>query len=174
MSVRDVLLCRDCCCGTERKHPDVDHAAQEKRLLAACDRSGATLRRTSCLNRCEVSNLIVLRTTRGPLWLGRVLDAQLTEEIAALIESGAEGPLSPALAACSVEPGDAVVCDAGVPTRAEVRLAPPLDGEAMSTSQPGGAPADGREFGDQRCGLRLQLPSERGEVKHRTRTDDGA
>ena len=25
---RDVLLCRDCCCGTTTKHPDTDHRAQ--------------------------------------------------------------------------------------------------------------------------------------------------
>ena len=25
---RDVLLCRDCCCGTTTKHPDADHRAQ--------------------------------------------------------------------------------------------------------------------------------------------------
>ena len=27
-----VLLCRDCCCGTERKHPDFSHDLQESDL----------------------------------------------------------------------------------------------------------------------------------------------
>ncbi len=111
MSVRDVLLCRDCCCGTARKHQDVDHAAQEQRLQEACDRSRVTLRRTSCLNRCEVSNVVVVRTTHGPLWFGHVLDAELTEHIAMLIECGADEPLPPVLAACRVEPGDSTGCD---------------------------------------------------------------
>lgn len=111
MSVREVLLCRGCCCGTSRKHPSVDHAAQEARLRVACQRSGTSLRLTSCLMRCDVSNVAVLRTGRHTVWLGGVLDQALTEALARFLESGGYSALPSVLEACRVEPGDASRCE---------------------------------------------------------------
>ena len=35
---RDLLLCRDCCCGSTDKHPDVDHDALRDALLSGAGR----------------------------------------------------------------------------------------------------------------------------------------
>ncbi|MFY1632080.1 hypothetical protein ACN27F_02145 [Solwaraspora sp. WMMB335] len=52
-----VTVCRGCCCGTSRKHPDVDHDGQLRALRA----SGARVRVVDCLNTCERSNVVVVQ-----------------------------------------------------------------------------------------------------------------
>ena len=106
-----VLLCRGCCCGTARKHPDVDHLAQEQRLAEAAARAGARLAIGGCLDECAHSNVIVLR--RGErdhvdsIWLGGVLDERRTSELCAYLCDGwREGaPLPAALAVLVFDPG---------------------------------------------------------------------
>ncbi|MBB1256451.1 (2Fe-2S) ferredoxin domain-containing protein [Streptomyces sp. OF3] len=94
-----MVLCRGCCCGTERKRPGVDHDGQLARVRAAADASGGrlTLLTTDCLGPCEHANVAVLRPSaagrrRGgrAVWLGGVL----TEEaVGALLEwADAGGP----------------------------------------------------------------------------------
>ena len=105
-----VLLCRGCCCGTAKKHPDVDHLAQEQRLDGAAARAGARLVFTDCLDECARSNVIVLRRReRGYVdstWLGGVLDERRTSELCAyLCEGWREGaPLPAALATLVFHP----------------------------------------------------------------------
>jgi (2Fe-2S) ferredoxin len=83
-----VLLCRDCCCGTRRKHPDVDHDAQEAVLREAALASGGKLVRTRCLGVCERSNVVVVKTGRHTLWFGDTLSPERTGRIARLVREG--------------------------------------------------------------------------------------
>lgn len=97
-----VLLCRGCCCGTADKHPSTDHETQVQQLLAAAP-VGVEVRVVDCLDECDRSNVVVLR--RGPgrardrdTWLGGVLSDKASAALTALVASGAEGDLPPALA----------------------------------------------------------------------------
>lgn len=83
-----VLLCRDCCCGTTRKHPDVDHDAQESVLRDAALASGGKLIRTRCLGVCERSNVVVVKTPQQTLWFGDTLSPERTERIAGVVRAG--------------------------------------------------------------------------------------
>lgn len=92
-----VLLCDGCCCGTERKHPDVDHAQQRTRLGHAARQGGGSVRTTGCLDRCSDSNVVVVRRSDGPAtWLGRVLDQDAERAVAAWLAAGADPAAMPA------------------------------------------------------------------------------
>lgn len=86
-----VLLCRGCCCGTEAKHSDVDHADQERVLRQAAERSGGKLVLTRCLGPCERSNVVVVKTVHGTIWLGGALLPEQTRRVAELV-SGVRDP----------------------------------------------------------------------------------
>lgn len=101
---RDVLVCRDCCCGTTAKHPRTDHDAQREALLACADDGGSgggvRVRVVECLDECDRSNVVLVRDfSRGrrptDTWLGGVLADGTTEELCAWISEG--GPLPRAL-----------------------------------------------------------------------------
>ena len=92
-----VFLCRGCCCGTDRKHPHFDHAAQLRRVR---DQAGprAQVRVSDCLGPCECSNVAVVvpgrqarRAGARPMWLGWVLDDEATDAIAAWVRAGGPG-----------------------------------------------------------------------------------
>jgi hypothetical protein len=88
-----VLLCRDCCCGTLRKHPDVDHAAQERAFRDAAAESGGRVIRTRCLGVCERSNVVVLKTAHTTYWLAGVLSPEDTACVTTFIRSGGRARL---------------------------------------------------------------------------------
>jgi (2Fe-2S) ferredoxin len=89
-----MLVCRGCCCGTD-KHDDVDHAAQVDRLRAAvAGRQRAKLYTTNCLGPCERSNVVVVRSGSERIWFGDVLDTAVTAALADWVEAGAP-PLLP-------------------------------------------------------------------------------
>jgi (2Fe-2S) ferredoxin len=86
-------VCRGCCCGTERKHPGVDHDG----LLTALAEVGA-VRVSDCLDVCEDSNVVVVqpsangRRRRGrPVWFGLVNDAASVADVRAWIAAGGPG-----------------------------------------------------------------------------------
>lgn len=83
-----VLLCRGCCCGTERKHPDVDHAAQERAFRIAAAEGGGRVILTRCLDVCERSNVVVVKTAQHTHWFGDVLRPEQTEALSAFLRSG--------------------------------------------------------------------------------------
>ncbi|SDS05980.1 hypothetical protein SAMN04488570_1042 [Nocardioides scoriae] len=92
---RDVLLCRDCCCGTD-KHPRTDHDGQREALLAVDGVDGVRVRVVDCLDQCERSNVVLVRDFTGgrrpsDTWLGGVLAASTTEHVVAWVQQG--GPL---------------------------------------------------------------------------------
>ncbi len=93
MSVR-VLICRGCCCGTARKHPDTDHDAQ----LAALSAS-ARVRVVDCVDECSRSNVIIVRPGDGTsVWFGRVLDEATTAAMCDWLIAGAPRPVPAHLA----------------------------------------------------------------------------
>jgi hypothetical protein len=98
-----VILCRGCCCGTERKHPDVDHSAQERAFAAAAERGGGKLVLSDCLDRCEASNLAVVRAGGQNLWFGGLLSVEQTQCFSAWLAVGAPLPVPAELAAALID-----------------------------------------------------------------------
>lgn len=93
-----VLLCRDCCCGTVRKHPDVDHEVQERLLREAVAAGGGHLRIVNCLDVCARSNVAVVRLAHGQrIWFGNLLDARSTRLLCEWLEEGCASDIPPAL-----------------------------------------------------------------------------
>jgi len=102
-----VTVCRDCCCGTKRKHPDVDHDAQLSQLREAlktepADKGeGAGTGRlvvSQCLLACERSNVVVVTPAPGarkggarPVWLYAVLADEQTSAIVEWVRAGGPG-----------------------------------------------------------------------------------
>jgi (2Fe-2S) ferredoxin len=92
-----VRVCRDCCCGTAHKHPDVDHDALFDRLTRATG-GAAVVDVSGCLLACEKSNVVVVQPSatarlRGarPVWLREVLDIGTVDAIAAWVRAGGPG-----------------------------------------------------------------------------------
>lgn len=100
-----VTVCRGCCCGTVKKHPDYDHEEQVRRLTALAATSGDRLRvRTAdCLDACEHSNVVVVKP-RGhkPVWLGFVLQDATMDDLERWLTEG--GPMPAALELNRIEP----------------------------------------------------------------------
>lgn len=91
MTVR-IRVCRDCCCGTSEKHPDVDHDALLAELVEGT-RGLAEVNVTTCLLACDESNVVVV--SPGPYWFGGVLTPQTTADVAAWIRAGGPGSALP-------------------------------------------------------------------------------
>lgn len=96
-----VLLCRGCCCGSRRKHPDLDHDAHLHRLRQQITGSGR-VRVSDCLGPCERSNVAVVIPSRSarrdgarPVWLGWVLDDDAIDAIACWVRAGGPGRSEP-------------------------------------------------------------------------------
>ena len=114
-----VLVCRGCCCGTE-KHADVDHQSQLD-LLGEAARGllvGGRMRITDCLGPCERSNVIAVRhrdlarpgVRTGTTWFGGVLEPADTGRLAAWIATGAQpADLSESLRALVFDPTEVQV-----------------------------------------------------------------
>ncbi|GHE27454.1 hypothetical protein GCM10017673_32030 [Streptosporangium violaceochromogenes] len=88
-----ITVCRDCCCGTSRKVPGLDHDEQVRRLSQAAD-----VRVSECLDVCEQANVVVVRPSPAgraaggrPVWLGLVNHPDAAEDIAAWIRDGGPG-----------------------------------------------------------------------------------
>ena len=100
----DVVVCRGCCCGTD-KHPDADHEAQLGDLRqAVADTATAQLLVADCLGACEHSNVVLLRrrgAAYGPrrMWFGQVLATDDTEAMCAWIRRGGPSTEDPAVRA---------------------------------------------------------------------------
>ncbi len=100
-----VTVCRDCCCGSVRKHPGVDHDEQLDNLRAALP-VPHRVRVSDCLDACDQSNVVVVhpapaarRAGAHPVWFGLVLDDQVADDIADWVRAGGPGvaPLGAAL-----------------------------------------------------------------------------
>jgi (2Fe-2S) ferredoxin len=92
-----VRVCRDCCCGSERKHPYVDHEGLFARLVAGTS-GAAVVDASTCLLACEDSNVVVVspgasarRAGARPVWLREVLDDAAVDAIAGWVRAGGPG-----------------------------------------------------------------------------------
>lgn len=92
-----ITVCRGCCCGTERKHPGVDHERQLEAL-----RARASVRVADCLDACEVSNVVVVQPSRTarragarPVWVGEVLDDDAVRGVVDWVDAGGPGLAAP-------------------------------------------------------------------------------
>ena len=109
-----ILVCRDCCCGNVRKHPEVDHDDHLERLeQAARDIGGARLLVTGCLDVCSHSNVVVVRTRAGgeqrSLWFGEILSRKRIESLCAWLRAGGlrtTAPLPATLAFATFPPSE--------------------------------------------------------------------
>ena len=85
-----VLVCRGCCCGSYAKHPDVDHARHLSSLTGALKSvPGAKVWAVDCLDSCERSNVVVVRTSGRRRWFGEMLADADVEVLAEWLRSGA-------------------------------------------------------------------------------------
>lgn len=96
-----VTVCRGCCCGTDTKHPGVDHAAQLVRLREGVG-DGGQVRAVKCLDACAHSNVVVVspsaegrRAGGRPVWLGWVLADDMLDEITDWVRAGGPGLADP-------------------------------------------------------------------------------
>ncbi|MFJ4189001.1 (2Fe-2S) ferredoxin domain-containing protein [Kitasatospora sp. NPDC089509] len=96
-----VTVCRDCCCGSRTKHPEVDHAGQFERLRTAVGSAGR-VRASKCLDVCSQSNVVVVGPSSvgraagaRPVWLGFVLMDEMIDDIAAWVAAGGPGVAEP-------------------------------------------------------------------------------
>ncbi|HSU12242.1 MAG TPA: hypothetical protein VLK57_23865 [Pseudonocardia sp.] len=95
-----VVLCRGCCCGTERRNPDTDHAARLAwlRQLPRAHPDGVTARTSECLGPCAQANVLVVRPSpagrrRGgrPVWFGFVGDTRVLTLLEGRLRAGGPG-----------------------------------------------------------------------------------
>jgi (2Fe-2S) ferredoxin len=116
-----VTVCRGCCCGTDRKHPGVDHAGQVPALVDGIGGSGR-VRVTDCLDACERSNVVVVGPSPAgraagarPVWLANVLHPETVAEVAEWVRAGGPGVGDPPglLDLCAFTPSRRARAEAG-------------------------------------------------------------
>ncbi|MEV6235395.1 hypothetical protein [Lentzea sp. NPDC051838] len=93
-----ITVCRGCCCGTERKHPEVDHDRQLDVLRSRL----ATVKVADCLDACESSNIVVVQPSPAarsngakPVWVGSILDDEALHGVADWVDAGGPGVAAP-------------------------------------------------------------------------------
>lgn len=100
-----VTVCRDCCCGTPRKHPGVDHDRQLDLLRDGVAGHGKVVV-SQCLLACERSNVVVVTPAAQaraagarPVWLSSVLTDDAASAVVDWVIAGGPGraPVPPAL-----------------------------------------------------------------------------
>lgn len=80
-----IRVCRDCCCGTPQKHPDVDHDALLEQLIEGTG-DYADVGVTPCMLACDRSNVVVV--SPGPYWFGGVLTQETVADLVAWVRAG--------------------------------------------------------------------------------------
>lgn len=96
-----VRMCRGCCCGTARKHPDVDHDAISA-MLEENIGPGAALVHVDCLWACDLSNVIVVNPAPAareagarPAWVPHVNTHERAAALARWVRDGGPGAADP-------------------------------------------------------------------------------
>jgi len=97
-----VQVCDGCCCGTERKHPGVDHSGIRELIAAAVESAGGHMRVVGCVGECGHSNVVIVRpagSSSERTWIGGVLDEEVVHALCGWVATGATAPKPPDLAA---------------------------------------------------------------------------
>ena len=99
-----VLVCRGCCCGTTRKHPEIDHDAHLQAIRDAAG-PGVHVRTVGCLGPCSSSNVVVVRPmgAHRKEWFGQVNDGQALGVLTQWIGDGCSLPLPASVGALRIE-----------------------------------------------------------------------
>ena len=143
--MKRITVCRDCCCGSVRKVPALDHDEQIRRLAEVAD-----VRVTECLDVCDQANVLIVQPTPEgraaggrPVWLALVNDESATADVAEWVRAGASRPGSVA-----ADPRTAPFHPAAPPPAPRCRSS---DDEhldlASVTMGPAKGPAHGQESG---------------------------
>ncbi|WP_433797637.1 hypothetical protein [Actinoplanes sp. CA-252034] len=107
-----MTVCRDCCCGSVRKHPSVDHGAQLRALRATLEPQHR-VRTSLCLDVRAQSNVVVVQPTpqarregARPVWFGLVLDDAVLADLTTWVGAGGPGvaPVPPILGLSMITP----------------------------------------------------------------------
>jgi (2Fe-2S) ferredoxin len=69
-----VYLCRGCCCGTRKKHPNSDAKALERIVRDGAERASARFSKTKCLGPCGQGNIVVVRAAGTFRWFRKLDD----------------------------------------------------------------------------------------------------
>ncbi|MEU4562753.1 hypothetical protein AB0F72_30615 [Actinoplanes sp. NPDC023936] len=92
-----MTVCRDCCCGSLRKHPSTDHDAQLGALRAGLE-PDHRVRVSQCLDVCAQSNVVVVqpdpaarRAGAKPVWFGLVHDDAVLGDLMTWVRAGGPG-----------------------------------------------------------------------------------
>ena len=98
------LVCRGCCCGSSRKHPEVDFEKQIEDLSSV-----ARVRTLNCVNECARSNIVIVRFDRKrSFWLGEINSDATTLALCGWIDAGGVEPPPPVLEGKIFIPGSSV------------------------------------------------------------------
>ncbi|WP_207311438.1 hypothetical protein [Lentzea alba] len=91
-----LTVCRGCCCGTDAKHPGVDHEGQLRTLREAVGEEHVQV--ADCLDSCDFSNVVVVRPApsaraegASPVWFGGVLGDDATRHVLDWVAAGGPG-----------------------------------------------------------------------------------
>ncbi|MEU8238177.1 hypothetical protein AB0C07_08030 [Actinoplanes missouriensis] len=107
-----MTVCRDCCCGSPRKHPSTDHDVQLGTLRASLE-PHHRVRVSQCLDVCDQSNVIVVqpdpaarRAGARPVWFGLVHDDAVLDDLMTWVRAGGPGaaPIPPILELSVITP----------------------------------------------------------------------
>lgn len=92
-----VVLCHGCCCGTLRKHGDVDSAEHRRRVRAEVG-PDVRVKVVGCLDLCARSNVAVVLPGRAsrrrgahPVWLGELLTDDAVDALIEWARTGGPG-----------------------------------------------------------------------------------
>jgi hypothetical protein len=96
-----VRMCRGCCCGTTRKHPDVDHDRIADILESEIGPASALVR-VDCLWACEHSNVVVVNPTANArqagaraAWITQVNTPERAHALSTWVRQGGPGAAEP-------------------------------------------------------------------------------
>ncbi len=87
-SNRHIYLCRGCCCGKRKKHPDVDHDQIKRTVKETARKAGMPVTITGCLGPCGQGNMLVVRNGNALRWFRKMNDA---ESVRSLLDHVAGG-----------------------------------------------------------------------------------
>jgi hypothetical protein len=90
-----ITVCRDCCCGSGKKHPGDDHDYLLD-VITHGTQGLATTRVSDCLDACERSDVVVVSAAAGvrgvkPVWLSGILTEALADDVVSWVAAGGPG-----------------------------------------------------------------------------------
>jgi (2Fe-2S) ferredoxin len=102
-----IWVCHGCCCGTMRKHPDVDHRRLRRIIKRRGAEAGCRVTVTDCLGPCGQGNIVVVRRGGEIRWFRKMHSRKRTKRLTRfLLDGGDLTALPPALEALRMRQRD--------------------------------------------------------------------